>query len=536
MLTAIDSKGRLNVETATPTLVGKKYNFKNVPLDDPRVWYLYHRGDTKSVFQVESDLCKQWCKKIKPSNIDELSALISLVRPGGLESGFAEKYANIKSGKEKPSYLHPALEPALSSTYSCLVFQEQILRICIDIAGFDQVQADNARRAVGKKLPEEMVKVKKEFLEGAKKKGVVSEEIAEEIFSWIQKSVRYLFNSAHSYSYGYISYFTAWQKCYYPTEFFTAALTFSSEKVDPKEEIYELVQDARLHNIKVFPPSLQYKNIDFEILRDREILFGLSHIRGVGRSAVEVIKGLKLDTFIDFVKNLKKIHRNVAESLIKSGACDCYGYSRSKMLRVVHVVLGRTDGSSEHIPPEVRKLTPNEFNQFVKELDGGIEHALQSVITTGKCIAKRVPTIEAKINFVNQAVTDTNTQKAIWEKLYLGLNLTCSAADDYKKQAEGIKTCKQVHQLENKQKFIIHVVLDKVLEKTTSEKSKNPGQKFAFLDVSDNSAALKLACWPKQYEKFKDNLIEGTVLELYGYKDSWNGREQVTINDVKLVG
>jgi DNA polymerase-3 subunit alpha len=512
------------------------YNFKKVPMDDFKVWLLYHRGDVKGIFQVESELCKQWCKKIKPSNIDELSALISLIRPGGLESGFAEKYANIKCGEETLSYIHNALIPALSPTYSCLVFQEQILRICIDIAGFDEVQADNARRAVGKKLPEEMVKVKKEFLECAKKRAIVSEEIAEEIFSWIQKSVRYLFNAAHSYSYGYISYFTAWQKCYYPTEFYTAALTYSSEKVDPKEEIYELVQDARLHNINVYPPSLHSRNTDFEIMDDKKILFGLSHIRGVGRSAVEVISGLKLDTFKDFVSNLKKIHRNVAESLIKSGACDCYGHSRTKMLRMVHIVLGRTDGSGENIPAEVRKLTPNEFNQFIKEIDQGFEEALKSIITTGKCIPKRVPTIEAKINYINEPVADTNTVKAVWEKLYLGLPLTCSAADDYKKEAEGIKTCKQVHQLHNKQKFVVHVVLDKVAEKKTSEKSKNPGQKFAFIDVSDNSAALKLAVWPNQYEKFKDDLIEGTVLEIWGYKDSWQGRDQVTVNKIVSIG
>jgi DNA polymerase-3 subunit alpha len=269
---------------------------------------------------------------------------------------------------------------------------------------------------------------------------------------------------------------------------------------------------------------------------DKKILFGLSHIRGVGRSAVEVISRLKLDTFKDFVSNLKKIHRNVAESLIKSGACDCYGHSRTKMLRMVHIVLGRTDGSGENIPAEVRKLTPNEFNQFIKEIDRGFEEALKSIITTGKCIPKRVPTIEAKINYINQAVADTNTQKAIWEKLYLGLNLTCSAADDYKKQADDIRTCKQVHHLQNKKKFVVHVVLDQITEKTTGEKSKNPGQKFAFIKVSDNSAALQLAVWPKQYEKFKDNLIEGTVVELYGYKDSWQGRDQITVNGLELIG
>lgn len=513
------------------------YNWKTVPLDDLKVWMLYHRGDVKGIFQVESELCKQWCKRIKPSNIDELSALISLIRPGGLESGFAEKYANIKQGGEILSYLHDALIPALSPTYSCLVFQEQILRICIDIAGFNEVQADNARRAVGKKLPEEMVKVKKEFLECAKQKNVVSVEVAEEIFSWIQKSVRYLFNAAHSYSYAYISYFTAYQKHYYPTEFYCAALTYSNEKVDPKQEVYDLVQDARLHNIRVFPPNIQKKNIEFEIIKDKEILFGLSHIRGVGQSAIKAIADSRLDTFNDFLRGVKHFHRNVAESLIKSGACDCYKISRTKMLRIVHAIFGRSDKNAESIPPEVKSLTVNEYNQFISRLDElGVEKALQSIIDNKKCVSKRIPTIEAKIKYVSQESKDTNKVKSIWEKLYLGLNLTCSAADDFTKQKDNIKTCKQVHHMPNKQKFNIHVVIDKVSEKTTSEKSKNPGQKFCFIDVSDNTVSLSLAVWPNQYEKFKDYLIEGAVVEIEGYKDSWNNRESNVANKVVYIG
>jgi DNA polymerase-3 subunit alpha len=206
--------------------IRSSYQFDGVPLDDPRVWALYQRGDVKGLFQVESQLCRQWCKKIKPSNIDELSALISLVRPGGIESGFLEKYCKIKNGEEEPSYFHPSLEPILKATHSCLVFQEAILQICISLAGFNEIQADDARRAVGKKLPEEMDKVRKMFLEGAKQKGVVDEATAEEIFSWIQKSVRYLFNAGHSYSYSYMSYFTAYQKYWFPTEFYTSALIF----------------------------------------------------------------------------------------------------------------------------------------------------------------------------------------------------------------------------------------------------------------------------------------------------------------------
>lgn len=171
------------------------YNFKNIDITDPRIWAAYHLGSCKGVFQVESSLCKDLCRRMRPSNIDELAALLSLCRPGGLESGATEKYIRIKNGEEEPSYIHEALRPILEKTHSCLCFQEQILQICIFLAGFTETDADLARRAVGKKLPEEMHKVKTMFIDGCAKKGTVSKEIAEEIFSWIEKSVRYLFNA-----------------------------------------------------------------------------------------------------------------------------------------------------------------------------------------------------------------------------------------------------------------------------------------------------------------------------------------------------
>lgn len=171
------------------------YKFHQVPMDDPRIWGVYKRGNCKGLFQTESELAKNWSKKIKPENIDDLSAEFSLLRPGGLESGATEQFAKIKNGELEPSYIHEALRPILEKTRHTLCFQESILRICIDIAGFSETDADQMRRAVGKKDAAEMMKVETMFLEGCKKKGIISEAIAKEIFSWIQKSVRYLFNA-----------------------------------------------------------------------------------------------------------------------------------------------------------------------------------------------------------------------------------------------------------------------------------------------------------------------------------------------------
>lgn len=517
-----------------------EYKFKEVNMDDPRVWALYQAGDTKGLFQVESQLGKQWCKIIKPSNIDELSALLSLIRPGGLEAGMAEKFAKIKHGQMEPEYIHPSLIPILEKTYSCLVFQEQILEICVKIAGFNEVEADLARRAVGKKLPEEMMKVEKMFLEGCKKTGIVSEDIAKAIFAWIQKSVRYLFNAGHSYSYAYISYFQAYQKRFFPVEFYTASLNYSSEKIDPKIEIYELIQDARLRNIKIIPPDIQRKNADFEIVDNSTIAFGLGHIRGVGFKAIETIQGIKsLNTFNDFLRYSRKIKRNVAESLIKSGACDCYKLNRTYMLRVLQSIYGHIVRDDEELPNHLKKLTDKELKPFLDnvQLFGPIK-ALQCIINDKGCVSKRIPIIEQKIKFLENAQTeDTNRQKSIWEKLYLGLNITCSTADDFEKIDENIKSCRQAYFLQNKEKATVHCVIDNLYMKKTGEKSKNPGQPYCILDISDNSGVLQsVFMWPELYEIYKDDLSTDVVACISIKKNVWNGRESFAVEKITILG
>jgi DNA polymerase III alpha subunit len=518
-----------------------KYNFKNVPLNDARVWALFARGDTLGCFQLEKQLGQDWAKKAKPRSIEELGVLVSILRPGPLESGMSEQYVKRKHGEEEVTYIHPALEHILSDTYGCLIYQEQAMKIAVDLAGFNPVQADNLRKAIGKKKPEEMAKVKKMFMEEAAKKGIINTKEAEEIFGWIEKSVRYSFNKSHAISYALICYLSAYQKVHFPTEFYTSWLTYSDWKPDPKEEIYNLVQNARLNNVTVNPPDVRRKNIDFEIVGDKQIIFGLSHIRGVGSKAIDNIKDLSdkdLSTFLGFLKSAKKIRRNVAESLIKSGACDCYGKSRTLMLRHLHVLLGRGEKDSFEIPPEVKPLTPKEYEYVMSKIDEkGIQNALYSLIEDGKCVKKRIPTIEAKISYLVNLQADTNRQKSIWEKLYLGLNLTCSAADDVQYTERNVKTCREVYKAENRSKVTMHCVIDAIRMRKTGEKSRNPGLDYCYLSISDNTGALiNVVCWPEVYEKIKGDLIEDTVASIVAKKECWNGRDQIVVQDIQIIG
>lgn len=352
-------------------------------------------------------------------------------------------------------------------------------------------------------------------------------------------------SNSHSYSYAYISYFQAYQKFFFPTEFYTAALTYADEKLDPKVEIAELVQDARLNNVLILNPDITRKNVDFEILEYRKICFGLSHIRNVGQSAIKNLEKLTLTSFIDFIKCAKKIKRNVSESLIKSGACDTYKLQRNYMLSVLYMILGRSDTDEEGSHLHFRSLTPNEYKCFMDNVNLGYIGALEKIIETEACIAKRIPVIESKIAYLqqNQDVKDTNKIKSIWEKIYLGINLSCSAADDVEK-AEDVVSCKQVHKIipekvkyGHKRKLIsLHVVIDELILKQTSEKAKNPGQDYCYLTVSDSTANLKfVTCWPETYDKYKEDLRTNAVCNIKGYKTSWNGKDQFIVEEIEFL-
>ncbi len=351
-----------------------KFNINEICLDCPAVWRLISSGHTVGVFQLEKNLGQDWAKKVQPNNIEELAALTALLRPGPLEAGMSQDYADIKFGRKEISYLHPSLKPILESTYGCLVYQEQAIRIATDVAGLSPESADELRKAIGKKKPELMAKVKGKFVQGAQEYGKISKDVAEEIFGWIEKCQRYSFNKSHAVSYAMIAYATSWLKCHFPQEFFTSYLTYSHYKSDPKEEIYKLVQDTRLFEINILPPDIRRGNTHFQMTKksQKSIAFGLAHIRGVGASAIEKIVTAarekpgkdSLSTWGNFLASVPDFHRNVGIALIKSGACDYYEMERSEMVRELEIILGTTTHDSTGKKIEVKGLTNKEKVYF----------------------------------------------------------------------------------------------------------------------------------------------------------------------------
>ncbi len=326
-------------ESADPQILPLlDFDVRKVSLDCKHTWDLLGRGETKGVFQLESPLGKQWCRKLKPEHIGHMGALGAILRPGCIKVRDAEgisttqRYCRRKNGEEPLRGYHPAVDPILFPTYNLMVFQEQAMAIAQAVAGFNLQDADVLRKAMGKKLPEEMAKVKKMFVEGAARVQVVSLEQAEELFGWIQESQRYSFNASHAISYGIMGYYSAFIKAHFPLAFFTSWLSMAKENQDPKEEVYQLVQESRLFDIVVETPDLRDLKGDF-YNDGRTIKFGLTSIAGLGEARLEkgaaAVReleqtfGCKLgDTnwldFLCFVAN--KLSSEVVRGLIYAGA------------------------------------------------------------------------------------------------------------------------------------------------------------------------------------------------------------------------
>ena len=216
--------------------------FEDIDLECQKTWYLISDGNTKGVFQLESRLGQSMAKKLKPQNIEQLSALISILRPGCLEAvrdgkTVSNHYIDKKNGLESIDYFHEALESILMTTYGEMVYQEQAMQICQKIANFDLCEADMLRKAIGKKKPEEMAKIKTLFLDKSKVSKIVNVDEAEQIFSWIEKSQRYSFNKSHAISYAMNAYVSAYAKAHYPKQFFVSYLKYAKDKIDPIREI-----------------------------------------------------------------------------------------------------------------------------------------------------------------------------------------------------------------------------------------------------------------------------------------------------------
>jgi len=304
----------------------------NISLDDPDTYRLLASGDTTGVFQLESSGMKDLLVRLKPECFDDVIALVALYRPGPMESGMIDDYVDRKHGKKDVVYLLPELEPILKETYGVIVYQEQVMRIAASVAGYSMSEADDLRKAMGKKKPEIMASQSLRFIRGATEKGIQSQK-AQKLFDLIKKFGGYGFNKSHSAAYALIAYQTAFLKAHFLVEFMASLLTSEIHSIDG---VVKYISECRHHGIQVLPPDINESDKEFTVIGSK-IRFGLVAVKNVGEGAIESIiddrKKEKFSSLFDFCErvNLKKMNKRVVESLIKCGAFDSTGVKRSGM-------------------------------------------------------------------------------------------------------------------------------------------------------------------------------------------------------------
>ncbi|MEO0245770.1 MAG: DNA polymerase III subunit alpha, partial [candidate division WOR-3 bacterium] len=310
------------------------FSIEKIPLNDKKTYELLQKGETIGVFQLESQGMREILRKAKPEKFEDLIAIIALYRPGPLGSVNINEFVARKHGVIPITYPHPLLENVLKETYGLILYQEQVMKIASEIAGFSMGKADILRRAMGKKEKEKMLAEEKDFIEGAKKKGV-PEDVARDIFEVIKPFAGYGFNKAHAASYALISYQTAFLKAHYPLLFMCVNL---SSEMGKSEELAKFVNEAKRMGIEILKPDINESEKEFKIVSDNKILFGLGGIKNVGDAAISAIikareKG-KFKSFEDFIyrTSSKSCNKKVIEALIYSGAFDSLEPDRKKLL------------------------------------------------------------------------------------------------------------------------------------------------------------------------------------------------------------
>jgi DNA polymerase-3 subunit alpha len=527
----------------------ERLDWDNLNLNCPATWDVVSEGLTKGIFQLEGSLGKRWSKKIKPRSIEELADVISLIRPGCLEAEYredtngkmlsiTETYVKVKDRELQPEYIDQSLEPILRSTHGVLVYQEQIMEICKVFAGFTLQEADEARRAVGKKIPELMAKVEKKFVESAIKMGR-NEGVAKIIFSWIDKFSGYGFNKSHAVGYAMVGYWTAYAKTHFPVEFFKAKLSESGSKIDEFDEIKQLVNEAKLFNIKVLPPSVAMMNVDFAFTEDSVLSFGISHIKGVGDSSIDSIKAIQnvktdaelyrevfkpkpkkpkepeitteVDSFTDkngdevtvttVTKKSNGIKKNLIEALIRAGALDNITTDRIEMLKKFRFI---------------ESLTPREQKAILENIDAleTMDAVYEAIKSSGIPKKDRLPKIDESFNTIARDLGGNKRRMMLaFEKFHLGMALSGSETELYFNRKVDT-TCRDFLKLRSD----TYISLGVLIEDVRKIKDKN-GNWMAFLQVSDSTYLLDgVVIFASAFMKIGWILEPGNVILLKGKK------------------
>lgn len=471
-------------------------------LEDRKTYQTLTRGDTVGVFQMEGSGIRKLITQLKPSCFEDIIAVIALFRPGPLDSGAAEQFIKRKHGKEQISYPHPLLEPVLKETYGVTIYQEQVMQIAQVLAGYSLEDADNLRRAMGKKKKEVMQEERAKFLKGTAKNNL-PEKVAGEIFDAMETFAAYGFNKSHAAAYAVISFQTAYLKTHYPQEFMAALMSLEMGDIN---KTYKNIAECRLQNIAVLPPDVNESDQDFTVSGEK-IRFGLGAVRGVGAKAIEVIQLARQDgpftDLYDFCSRVRgsQVNKRVMESLIKCGALDSLKASRAQLLA----------GMDEALKWAERQAA------------GGANAAQLGLFGAGNGKngdgRPQLPLVEEWVD----------VDKLRHERETLGFFITGHPLDKYAARLFGVVSL-TTDSLKNRQ----HQEKVKLAGVIHSLKLKNnkKGDRYATFTLEDKDGVVEVIVWPEAYRKHEAAIHADQPVCLSGALDVDEDRCQIIADEI----
>jgi DNA polymerase-3 subunit alpha len=490
---------------------GIRVDWSQIQLDDEKTMALFGEGRTEAIFQFESSGMQEICRRLKPKELEDLSALNALYRPGPLDGGMVDDFIARHRGERKIQYIVPEMKDILQNTYGILVYQEQIMQIAQKLGGYSLGEADMMRRAMGKKNREEMAEHEQKFIEGAILRNI-NQKKAEEIFNLMAQFADYGFNRSHSVAYAYLAYQTAYLKAHFAAYFYAAVLSNESDDV---AKIYKYSNELRAGGLKLLPPDINESDADFTPL-DNNVRFGLNAIKGIGSSSVQAIINARKSNFTslyDFTSRLDQgsVGRRGLESLITAGAFDSL------------------------MPPEIT------IHRWRAQLFAGIEGAFsqgQKIWNDRMRGQNALFTVQASTETIlQQQLPDvkawTQDELSQHEKNSVGFYLSTHPLDVFAEILEKLKIIKIADHIELKAGDKITIA--GIVSGFQLRHSKK-GNRFCIFRFEDQSVAVKCLAWADVFSKFSECLKDGELLIINGRVESLEGQEiTLIVEDVTKI-
>src|SRR3989344_542966 len=485
---------------------GIEIDLEKTPLDDKKTYNMLAKGETMGVFQLSGSGMTRYLKDLKPTRIEDLMVMVALYRPGPMSQ--IPEYIERKNNPSKVKYFDSRMKVYLDKSYGLMVYQDDVFATAIKIAGYTWEEADKFRKAVGKKIPQEMEKQKKKFLEGSVANGMEQKK-AEELFSLIEPFSGYGFNKAHAASYGMLAYQTAYLKANFPIEFMTALLTAESNDVD---KVALAVNECRKMKIIVLPPNINESDVGFKIvdnkdsLHSKAIRFGFSAIKNVGVAAIEAVLSVRQDgkflNFTDFLSRVdaRRVNKKVLESMIKVGVFSDFGKRAS--------LLAKLDEIRSRISP--KSLVNNQQGLFSSE------------------DVKKVTMIQ-DVSLEGEEFNDDEIN--LLERQLLGFSLSAKPLNIVIGNLQNSATHK-IFEITTEDEIKDNIKIAAVIVDVRIIVTKRTGQEMAFVKAEDETGSIDLVVFPRLFEKIRNTLIDNTAILVSGKIDIRDETPSIIVENI----